>query len=206
MTVTRTQFLVNHNVPVLTSAVEQAIDIPRPVTAPKEVAYAEGTDHVVRPPAIREFEAGHVIVEPAPAHTVADVFLRRVEIHQLLPTPQKGLAGPSSAFPHPPGAAAPIFPNGAPATTSFVRTVFDAAGANTLLLSDPAVSEILGGTMFDPAVLNSPQRTHPGVTLRAGEFVRLVLFNNTGGDIDAGDRNYHAAYKLGLNQSDTGKP
>ena len=206
MTVTRTQYSTNLVVATLTDAVEQNIDIPRPQTTPQEVAYAEGTDHVVRPPAIREYEAGHVIIEVAPAHAVANVFLRKIEIHQILPAAQKGLSGPSSDFTFPPGATAPMFPNGAPAQTGFVRDVFDAGGGNDMLLSDPAVSEVLGGTMFDPAILNSPQRTHPGVTLRAGEFVRLVVFNNTGGDIVAGDRAYHAAYKLGLNQSDTGKP
>ncbi|HUW16292.1 MAG TPA: hypothetical protein VMW94_04380 [Actinomycetes bacterium] len=205
MTVTRTQFLANHEVASLANAVEQAIDIPRPQTVPQQAAYAEGSDHVVREPALREFEAGHVIIQAAPDHAVANVFLRKIEIHQLLPAAQKGLGGPSSTFTFPTGGTGPLFPSGAPATTSFVRTMFDAGGLNGTLLSDDSVKEILGGNMLDPTT-GLPSRSYPGVTLRAGEFVRLTLFNNTGAAIVAGDRTYHAAYKLGQNQSDTGKP
>ena len=203
MTVTRTQYLVSHQVANAVNGVETTIDIPRPVTTPKEVAYAEGTDHVVREPAIREFEAGHVIIELPATYDIADAFLRKVEIHQILPAVQKGLSGPSSSFAFPAGAPGPIFPNGSPAQTGFVRDVFDADGGNLTALDEDAVTEILGGEMSDAS---GTTRTYPGLTLRAGEFVRLVIFNNSGADLDTGDRTFRAAYKLGLNQSDTGKP
>lgn len=206
MTVTRTQFLVRHEVANAPNGVETTVDIPRPETTPKETAYAEGTDHVIREPAIREFEAGHVIIEHPSTWDIATLYLRKVEIHQILPAAQKGLSGPSSDFAFPAGAPGPIFPSGAPAQTGFVRTVYDAGGLNTTPMNDDSVTEILGGNMLDPAVAGAPQRSYPGVTLRAGEFVRLVVFNGSGGDLDSGARTFSAAYKLGLNQSDTGKP
>jgi hypothetical protein len=193
MVATRTQFLVRHQVANLVNGVETTIDIPRPQTTPAEPGYAETVDHVTRLPAIREYEAGHVIIELPGTHIAADVFMRKIEIHKLLPTAQKGVAGPGNA----------LFPSGAAVDSSFVRDVYDAAGGNLLATNEDALVEILGGEMLNPT---GPDRSYPGLTLRAGEFVRLVVFNGSGADIDAGDRVYSAAYKLGLNQGDTGKP
>lgn len=188
MTTTRTQSVQRTTVSFPDAAVT-AFDLPRPQTVPAEPAYAENSDHVVREPALREFEAGHVVVDFAATLAVADVFLDRVEVRKLLPTPQKGVTGPSGAF----------FPTGAATDESLVRTLIDRGEANDLLLSDEAVADFFGQTKSPNTV-----RSYPGVTLRAGEFLRIYISNQSGGAL--ADQAITGTYKLGLNQRDTGKP
>ncbi|HUS83165.1 MAG TPA: hypothetical protein VM013_07945 [Dehalococcoidia bacterium] len=188
MTVTRTQG-------VLTTAVDfpdvtvTTFDVPRPETSPKEAAYAETVDHVTRPPALREFEGGHVIVDFPATLALPTVFVERVEVRKLLPTAQKGVAGPGGA----------LFPSGAPSDETLVRTLIDRNGADDLPLDDPAIVDFFGN-----AKATSAPRGYPGVTLRSGEFLRVSLNNTSGGPLNA--QQITASYKLGLNQSDTGKP
>lgn len=165
------------------------IDIPRPTTTPAQPAYAEGSDHVVAPTFLREEEGGHVVIDLPAVFVAANVFLSKVQIKKLLPTAQKGLQDPSSAF----------FPSGAPTDTTLVRTLFDDGGANSLPTNADAVRDLLGNLRSGAAV-----RSFPGITLRAGEFVHIELYNNSGGTL--GPAAINAVYKLGLNQADTGKP
>lgn len=188
MTSTRTQSVQRVAVD-FPDATVTAFDLPRPQTVPQENAYAETVDHVVRPPALREFESGHVVVDFAATLAVANVFLDRVEVRKLLPTAQTGVTGPSGAF----------FPTGAPTDESLVRTLIDRNEADDLLLSDEAVVDFFGGTRSGHSV-----RSYPGVTLRAGEFLRIYISNASGGALNGQD--ITGTYKLGLNQQDTGKP
>ena len=188
MTTTRTQSVQRVAVD-FPDATITAFDLPRPQTVPQENAYAETVDHVVRPPALREFEAGHVVVDFAATLAVADVFLDRVEVRKLLPTPQTGVSGPSGAF----------FPTGASTDESLVRTLIDRGEADDLLLSDLAVADFFGQTKTPNTV-----RSYPGVTLRAGEFLRIYVSNQSGGALNG--QAITGTYKLGLNQKDTGKP
>jgi hypothetical protein len=174
----------------LVNGVVQAVDIPRPQTTPAEPAYAENTDHVTKLPAIREFEAGNVHIELPTLFVAADVFLRRVEIRKLLPTAQKAV----------PGAADALYPTGAATDSEFVRDAYNSGGLNELATDGDEVLELLGGEL---GAVSS--KTFPALTLRAGEFVRLTLFNNSGADIDTGDRVIRAMYKMGLNEVDTGR-
>jgi len=170
-------------------AAPTGIDIPRPTSKPAEPAYAEGTDHVVRETFLREEEAGHVVIDLPSVFIAANVFLSKLQIKKLLPAAQKGLQDPSSAF----------FPTGAPTDATLVRTLFDDAGAMSLPTNADAVRDLLGNLRSGATV-----RSFPGITLRAGEFVHMELYNNSGGPL--GPATINAVYKLGLNQADTGKP
>jgi len=188
MTVTRTQGIERTLVDFPNTG-PTTFDLPRPETTPKEAAYAETVDHVTRPPANREMEAGHCVVDFAATLKVADVFLDKVEVRKLLPIPQKGVAGPGSA----------LYPTGAPTDESLVRVLLDRGGADDLLLSDDASDDFFGNIKGNATV-----RSYPGITLRAGEFLRITLNNATAGALLA--QSITATYKLGLNQSDTGRP
>jgi hypothetical protein len=187
MTVLRTQGIERLSVTAINAAFT-TFDVPRPETTPKEPAYAENSDHVVAPVALREYEGGHCVVELGTNLTAANVFLDKVEIVKLLPTPQKGVAGPGGA----------LFPSGAPSDETLVRVLLDRGQANDLPTDAEAVLGFLGQANFSNTV-----RSYPGITLRSGEFVRITLGNTSGGDLtDA----VTATYKFGLNQRDTGKP
>lgn len=164
------------------------IDIPRPTTTPAELPYAEGTDHVTRPIFLREEEAGHCVIDLPATFVAANVFLQTLSIKKLLPAAQKGLQDPSSAF----------FPTGAPTDNTLVRTLFSDGGANSLPTNADAVRDLLGNLRASATV-----RSFPGITLRAGEYVHIELYNNSGGTLTG---TINAVYKLGLNQADTGKP
>jgi len=189
MTITRTQG-IERTLVDFPDTTTTTFDVPRPETTPKSPAYAENTDHVTKLPAIREFEAGHVIVDFASTLKVAAVFLDKVEIRKLLPIAQKGVGNAGSA----------LYPSGAPTDETLVRVLLDRGSANDLLLNDPAVDDFFGNAKI-PA---QAPRGYPGVTLRSGEFLRLTIRNNSGGALNA--QEITASYKLGLNQSDTGKP
>ena len=198
MTVTRTQGIERISATAVNAAFT-AFDIPRPQTTPQEVAYAENTDHVVREPALREFESGHCVIDLGTNLVAANVFLDKVEIFKLLPVAQKGLSSLSgSGLNSPPGGSPPLFPSGAPSDETFVRTLVDRAEANDLATNEDAVAAFLGQTAGNDTV-----RSYPGLTLRSGEFVRVTLGNTSGGDLTD---TITATYKLGLSQSDTGKP
>lgn len=188
MAVTRTQG-VEQIIASFPDVTITSVDVPRPQTSPAEPAYAENTDHVIAPPALREMEAGHVQIAFASTLLAAGVFLDRVEVRKLLPAAQKGIAGPGDAF----------FPSGAPADETLVRTLVDRAGADDLLLSDDSVVDLFGRTSGANTV-----RSYPGITLRSGEFLRLLISNQSGGALN--DQEITAKYNLGLNQQDTGKP
>lgn len=170
-------------------AVVTTLDIPRPVTTPAEPPYAEGTDHVTRPDRLREDEGGNVCIHIPTALMPANIFIRRISIQRMLPTPQKGISGPDGA----------LFPSGASTDQEFVRDVLNMGTGNTLLLSDASVQDLLG---VDTAA--GMPRTYPGLTLMAGEFVRLEVYNNTGGPV--GPATIEAIYRMGRSQSDTGRP
>lgn len=187
MTVLRTQGIERISATAVNAAFT-AIDVPRPETSPKEPAYAENSDHVTAPVQLREYEAGHCVVELGAALVAANCFLDKVEIVKLLPEAQKGITGPSGA----------LFPSGAPSDETLVRTLLDRQGANDLATNDPAIGKFLGQTVAPDTV-----RTYPGITLRSGEFLRLTFGNTSGGDLTDV---ITATYKFGLNQADTGKP
>jgi len=173
----------------LPDATTTTIDMPRPESSPAVPAYAEGSDHVVLPAVTREMEGGHCVIDLPSTFVAATVFLRRASIRKLLPTPQKGVAGPSDAY----------YPTGAPTDTEFVRDLVNTNGANTLPTDADAVRDFLGNLRANAAV-----RSFPGITLMAGEYVRLELYNGSGAPIGPGTIN--VVYKLGLNQKETGKP
>jgi hypothetical protein len=166
------------------------IDLPRPQTTPTEPPYAQGTDHVVRPTFLREEEAGVCVVDLPTSFISASVFVGRISIHQLLPTPQTGVQDPSTAF----------FPTGAPEVTNFVRDLFAdpgyLAGGNPSILAtnSDSLRDLLGNLRAGAAV-----RSYPGISVRAGEYVHLELYNSTGSPI--GPANINVVYKLGLNQA-----
>lgn len=198
MTVTRTQGIERVSATAVDAAFT-AVDVPRPQSSPAQVAYAENTDHVVKEPALREFEAGHCVIELGANLVAANVFIDKLEIVKLLPTAQKGLSALSgSGLNSPPGATPPLFPSGAPADETLVRTLVDRGQANDLPTNDAAVGKFLGQTVAPDTV-----RSYPGITLRAGEFVRITFGNTSGGDLTD---LITATYKLGLAQTDTAKP
>ena len=188
MTVTRTQG-IERSLVDFPDVTITTFDLPRPETTPKEAAYSETVDHVTRPPANREMEAGHCVVDFAASLKVASVFLDKVEVRKLLPIPQKGIAGPGDA----------LYPTGAPTDESLVRVLLDRGAADDLLLSDDAADDFFGN-----AKDSQTARSFPGITLRAGEFLRISISNQSGGALNA--QAVTATYKLGLNQSDTGRP
>ncbi len=188
MTVTRTQG-IERTLVSFPDVTTTTFDLPRPQTTPQDPPYAELTDHLNKNQNLREFEAGHVVVDFASTLAVASVFLDKVEVRKLLPAAQKGVATPGNA----------LFPTGSPTDETLVRTLIDRAGANDLLLSDSAVLDFFGNAKTGNTV-----RSFPGVTLRAGEFLRISIRNNSGGALN--NQAITATYKLGLNQQDTGKP
>ena len=197
MTVTRTQGIERTSATAVNLAFT-AFDVPRPQTTPAEVAYAENTDHVIKEPAVREFESGHCVIELGALLVAANVWLDKVEIVKLLPTAQKGLSSlSSSGLNSPPGANPPLFPSGAPSDETLVRVLVDRNQANDLATNETMVGKFLGQTVTPDTV-----RSYPGITLRSGEFVRITLGNTSGGDLTDV---ITATYKLGLNQGDTGK-
>ena len=189
MTVLRTQGIERLSVTAVNAAFT-AFDLPRPETTPKQPAYAENSDHVIAPVHLREDEGGHCVIQLGALLTAANVWLDKVEIVKLLPTAQKGITGPSGA----------LFPSGAPSDATLVYALMDRGGANDLSTDDPSSLDLLG-MQRNSGVGES--RSYPGITLRSGEFVRITLGNTSGGDLTDV---VTAVYKLGLNQSDTGKP
>jgi len=202
MTVLRTQGIERISATAVDAAFT-AFNLPRPQSTPVQPAYAEGVDHVTRPEALREFEAGQCVIELGALLVAADVFLDKVEIVKLLPTPQKGMSGlSSSGINSPPGAEEPLFPSGAPADAELVRVLVDRKEANDLSTDDVSVNDLFGLPKYAGGA-GGETRSYPGITVRAGEFVRLTLGNTSGGDLTD---TITVNYKLGLNQSDTGKP
>lgn len=172
----------------LANAAETVVNVPRPQTSPAQPAYAEGSDHVIAPSFLREEEGGRVIIDLPTAFVAGTVFLRRVSIMKLLPTAQKGVAGPSDAY----------FPTGAPTDSTFVRDLVNTGTGNTLATNADTVRDLFGNLRATPASVPSM----PGITLEAGEFVRLTFFQSTGAPIGPGTIN--AMYKMGRNQKEVG--
>lgn len=168
-------------------------DVPRPETTPKEPAYAEGVDHVTKLPSIDEDYAGEVVIRLPGTLQLATVFLRTLEIRKILPTAQKGVAGPGDA----------LFPTGAATDSEHVsfavqeaaNTIDMAAGAGPLMLGDGDPANLAAGGLM---------RSYPGITIRAGEFARITLYNNSGGDLN--NQLISAYYTMGQHQSDVGRP
>jgi len=189
MTVTRIQAtkVVTQTFPNTTLT---SFDIPRPqTTTPAQVPYAEGSDHVVEPPARDDFSAGHCTVELPATLKLANVYCRTVEIRKALPPAQTGNV-----------TAAALFPNGAPAASGHVRFIVN---ETTDVL--PTASDAFLDLMGEPhATVSTTVRSFPGITLREGEFIRMSLYNNSGGALT--DQVITANYKFGLNQQDTGRP
>lgn len=187
--VLRTQGINQAVAVTLTNAVITAVDIPRPQTTPAQPPYAENTDHVVAPTFLREEEAGHCVIDLPAVFVAANVFLTNLSIKKLLPTPQKGLQDPSTAF----------FPTGAPTDTTLVRTLYSDPTGLLLPTNADSLRDLLGNLRASATV-----RSFPGLSLRAGEFVHMEFKNSSGGDL--GPANINAVYKLGLNQGDDAKP
>jgi hypothetical protein len=183
----------------LPDAALTTFDIPRPVTTPAEPPYAEGADHVIRDPNRDELYGGEVTLKLPTTLVIATAFLRMVEIRKLLPATQKGLAGTSSTFPHPPGATPPIFPTGAASDSEHVRYAVQEA-ADSLAMDSDAVAQMLGMEV----ATSSPGRSYPGITLRAGEYVRLSINVASGGPLNS--QVIGANYNMGESQSTVGRP
>lgn len=173
----------------LPDATATVVNIPRPQTTPALPAYAEGSDHIIAPAFIREEEGGHCVIDLPSAFVASNVYLRRASVYKLLPAAQKGVAGPGDAY----------FPSGAPTDAEFVRDLVNTGTANSLPTNADAVRDLFGNLRASAAV-----RSFPGITLGAGEYVRLTLFNGSGGPL--GPAQINATYKMGLNQKETGKP
>jgi hypothetical protein len=173
----------------LPDATTTTINMPRPQTSPTPPGYAEGSDHVTLPVFLREEESGHCVIDLPTAFVAANVYLRRASIYKLMPTPQKNVAGPSDAY----------WPTGAPTNAEFVRDLVNTGTANTLATNADAVRDLFGNLRTGAAV-----RSFPGITLEQGQYVRLELYNASGGPL--GPATINVVYKLGLNQKDTGKP
>jgi hypothetical protein len=176
---------VTANFPNVTAT---TVDLPRPRTTPQESAYAEGTDHVTRAPAIDEFYAGEMIVHMPSTLVNANVFLRTLEVRKVLPIAQKGVTGPAGA----------LFPTGAPTDSEHVKYIVNTTG-NEFPTNTDAVLDLFG-----MLITNADSRSYPGITLRAGEYLRFTLYNNTGGALNS--QTIRGTYKLGLNQSEVGRP
>ena len=140
-----------------------------------------------------------------PTLQLATVFLQTVEVRKLLPTAQKGLGAPSSSVPHPPGVSGALFPSGAPTDSEHVRFLVNEVEASPTLLMDsgPALTFLGDG---DPTNLAAGglMRSYPGITLRAGEYVRITLYNNSGGALNG--QIISGEYKMGQHQTDVGRP
>lgn len=188
--VLRTQGINQATAVTLVNAAITAVDIPRPTTTPAQPAYAEGSDHVVAPTFLREEEGGHCVIDLPTVFVAANVFLTLLSIKKLLPTPQKGLQDPSTAF----------FPSGAPTDTTLVRTLYSDPTGLLLPTNSDSLRDLLGNPRATPVAV----RSFPGLSLRAGEFVHMEFKNSSGGDL--GPANITAVYKLGLNQGDDAKP
>jgi hypothetical protein len=172
---------------------ETTFDVPRPETTPKEPAYAEGTDHVTKLPGTDEDYAGEVIVRLPSTLQLATVFLRSVEIRKLLPTAQKGIAGPGGA----------LFPSGAAVDSEHVRHIMQET-ANKIDMATAPGTTLLGDADPTNVAAGGLTRSYPGITLRAGEYVRCALYNNSGGALT--DQIISAYYTMGQHQTDVGRP
>ena len=178
-------------------------DVPRPVTTPAEPAYCEGSDHVTKAVNLEEVFAGEAIVRLPSTLQLATVFLRSIEVRKLLPTAQKGLAGPSSTFPHPPGAVSPMFPSGAPTDSEHVRFLVQETG-NTIDMATVPGNTMLGDADPTNVAAGGLVRSYPGITLHAGEYLRVTLYNNSGGALN--DQVVTAYYTMGQHAGDVGRP
>ena len=168
MSVLATQFLRRTAATLLNApAAPTEVDIFGPESE-TETPYAENTDHVIRPRQLRQNEAGFVIVDLPAAFVNANIFLRGVEIWSRNSIPfQRGL-----------GTA--MFPTGAAVAASpmLKRTVF-ASTANDTPTTLAATLSILGGTLTG----SDATKDTPALKVNADEFVKLRLFNNTGGPL-----------------------
>lgn len=199
--VNRAQFLetVTHSFPTATPL--QTLDVPRPQTTPASPAYAEGVDHVTKLPSLDEDYAGEVIITTPSTLNLVTVFLRTVEVRKLLPTPQKGLTTPSSSsISFPPPVTGVLFPSGAATDSEHVRYLVNESGAGSGFPMNGDTAQAFLGM----EVGNSPGRSYPGITLRAGEYVRLTFSNDSGGDLNS--QLIEARYSMGQHQSDVGRP
>ncbi len=168
-------------------------DVPRPETTPKEPAYAEGVDHVTKLPSIDEDYAGEVVVKLPATLALATVFLRTLEVRKLLPAAQKGVVGPGGA----------LFPSGASTDSEHVRFLAQETG-NTVGMTAGAGPALLGAADLTNLAAGGLTRSYPGITLRAGEYARITLYNNSGGALN--DQIIQANYNMGQHQSDVGRP
>lgn len=144
--------------------------------------YAEGTDHVVAPRQVRQNEAGWAVVDLPTGLEAANIFLRGVEIwSRQVQAVQSGLS-------------AALFPSGATAggTSPVLKRVVFSSTANDTPTNGTNVVAILGGTLNTTATLSLP-RLH----VRADEFIRVTLFNNSGAPIN--NAVITTKFDLGLN-------
>ena len=177
----RQQFLRQVAVPVILDTATLAVDVLGPEST-LEPPYAENSDHVVRARQVRQNEAGFVQITGWDGSVLDDPdVLLDVEIwKRAASAAQKGLE-------------APLFPSGAAAAADPVlqRVVAtDLPGDGADLLS------ILGGA-------TPPAKDVPLLHVRADEFVRLRITNNTGGNTTA--LTLSAKFDLGMNPVDTNR-
>jgi len=168
MSVLATQFLRRTTVTLLNApAAPTEVDIFGPESG-TEPPYAENTDHVIRPRQIRQNEAGFVVIDLPGAFVNANIFLRGVEVYSRNSIPmQRGL-----------GTA--MFPSGAatPSSPMLKRQIFSSS-ANDTPTTLAAILSILGGTLTG----SDATKDTPAIKVNADEFVKLRLFNNTGGPV-----------------------
>ena len=190
--VNRAQFLetITQSFPNVTAT---TFDVPRPQTTPAEPAYAEGVDHVTKLPSIDEDFAGEVVVKLPSTLALSTVFLRTLEVRKLLPAAQKGVVGPGDA----------LFPSGAGVDSEHVRYLAQETG-NTIGMTAGAGPALLGAPDLTNLAAGGLTRSYPGITIRAGEYVRITLYNNSGGALN--DQIIQANYNMGQHQSDVGRP
>jgi hypothetical protein len=96
-----------------------------------------------------------------------------------------------------------MFPTGAATDSEHVRFAVQETGT-ALPTNADAVLDFLGQQEQAGATPIAPLRTYPGITLRAGEYARISLYNGSGGALN--DQIITANYRVGQHQSDVGRP
>lgn len=159
----------------------EAVDLPRP----SDAAETNTLDWVTRPAFRKEFESGRAVVKANSTFGVAGMLLTKIEVVALQPFNSLAPIDLSfSQFPSPPVAGA----------ASVLRTILD-------VTDDPTVSIFVMTTSNGDFTYIPTKDLLSSILLRADEFLRITLYNSTGGDITG---LLEARYDFGLNSGNYG--
>src|SRR5581483_8150517 len=183
MSVIRTQYGVVSASTTVVNATSGAIDLPRPADA----AENNTIDWTVRPAFRKEFESGRCVVKAGADFGVAGMLLTKVEIIALNPGTSLAPLNLSFAqfpdnsiltqpgFANPPVLRTLLDLSASPSTSPFTLAI----DATTKAFANSLTSDLLSS-----------------ILLRADEFVRITLYNGTGGDVTG---TLEARYDFGMN-------